>query len=207
MSARIVPIGAAAAAERPELPPIRIGATGAALTGGAVIAWVKAAEPGRVLRYASGSLPGWSGAGAVVTDLDARKIVFAWFKAGDYFIRRLSAPYSDPPSRPRVARHAEPTADDKARLLKVIQAEARAGQPASTNHVWAMKAGLSDKNRASYLLKLLIADGAIAREDSPWWPGRQISFDDRGTVKATFVEVGRAWPVGGNEARHPLGGK
>jgi hypothetical protein len=176
-----------------EMDPVRIGATGAAMPAGAVIAWVKAAEPGRELVYAQGSLPGWSTVGAIVRDLDARGIVFAFYegKGGHYVIRRLSAPYSDAPPKRRISRQMEPTADDKARLLKVLQAEAKAGQPCSTNRTLAIKAGLSGGDRASYLIKLLIAEGAIEREDSPTWaPTRKITIVATG--RSTFVaEAGR----------------
>lgn len=178
------------ARDRGELLPARIGATGAVMLPDAVIAWVKAAPEGRELAYAQGSLPGWSKTPALVRELDRRGIVFAFYdgKGGDYVIRRLSAPYSPARAPARIAREIAPSADDKARLLKVLRAEAKAGQPCSTNKTLAIKAGLKDAARASYLLKLLVKDKAITNEASEWAPGRRITIV--GTDYRTFLSEG-----------------
>ncbi|ABQ68565.1 hypothetical protein Swit_2206 [Rhizorhabdus wittichii RW1] len=172
------------------MQPVRIGGTGAAMAVADIVAWVKAAEAGRELAYAEGSLPGWSKPAEAARDLDARRIVFAFFdgRSGHYVMRRLDTPYSPPPKPFRIARAVAGSADDKARLLKVLRAEARAGQPCSTNKVLAIKAGLSGGDRASYLLKLLVKDGEIANRASDWWPGREIEIVATGD--RTFVKVG-----------------
>ncbi|MCZ4340595.1 hypothetical protein O4H52_03180 [Sphingomonadaceae bacterium G21617-S1] len=189
----VVPITARARPrDEGDLAPVRIGASGAAMPAGAVLAWVEKAETGRELVYAEGSLPGWSNVGALVRDLDDRKIVFAYYEGatGHYIIRRLSEPYRPAPAKRRVSRQLEPTADDKARLLMVLRAEAKAGQPCSTNKVLAIKAGLSDGDRASYLIKLLVAEGAIQRDDNvAWAPTRKITITATG--KSTFVGEAR----------------
>lgn len=181
--------------EQGEMAPVRIGGTGAAMSAGAVIAWVKAAEPGRELGYAEGSLPGWSTVAAVVRDLANRDIVFHFYDGeadgGEWVIRRLARPYSPPAEPVRISRQLEPTADDKARLLKVLQAEAKAGQPCSTNRTLAIKAGLSDGDRASYLIKLLRAEGAIRVDYDPAWEpaGRRVTIVATGAC--TFARVDR----------------
>lgn len=161
-----------------QMMPARIGGTGAVMTRDAVLAWVETAPTGRELAYAEGSLPGWSKTPATVRDLDDRGIVFAFYdgKKGQYVIRRLSAPYTPARQPMRIAREIAPSADDKARLLKVLRAEAKAGQPCSSNKVLAIKAGLKDADRASYLLKLLVKDGAIRNDATEWKPGRRITI-------------------------------
>ncbi|KKC24886.1 hypothetical protein [Sphingomonas sp. SRS2] len=162
------------------MEPVRFGATGSAMPLDAVIAWVKSAAAGAELGYAEGCLPKWSKVPEAVRDLDDRKIVFAFHDSSkspvQYVIRRLDKPWTPPPAPMRIAREIPPRDDDQARLLTVLKAYAKKALPCPTNKELALKAGLSDGNRASYLLKCLVADRFISNEISPWAPGRIITI-------------------------------
>jgi len=163
-----------------DMLPVRIGATGAAMTAPAVLAWAMAARPGDELLWATGSLPKWSKVLPVVRELANRDMVFArcdrTVSPPQYVIRRLDKAWSEPAPAIRIAREIPPRDDDQARLLMVLKAAARKGEPCPCNRVLAVRAGLSDGNRASYLIKCLVADRRIMNEPSPWKPGRIITI-------------------------------
>lgn len=174
------------------MEPVRIGATGAAMPLAAMLAWVKAAPAGAEIVYAQGGLPKWSKTVPNVRDLAMRDIVVAFQVKGSdpaqYVIRRTAKPYSEPPEPVRIAREIAPRTDDMARLLTVIRAYARKGAPCPCNRDLAKMAGLSNGNRASYLIKKLIADRHIMREDSRWAPGRIVTILP--SLEATSVTEG-----------------
>lgn len=174
------------------LAPAGFGASGAVMLADAAVAWAKAARPGDELVYATGHQPAWSATPKRMRALDDMGLVFCFHDRSatpkHYVARRLAKPWCEPKAEPRIARLVVPAGDDKARLLKVLKAEARAGLPCSSNRDLAIKAGLRDGDRASYLIKLLVRDGAILNEAVRWWPGRQIT--DLASGRATHVNVG-----------------
>lgn len=169
------------------------GASGAVVPATTAVAWVQRARKGDVLRYATGHLPSWSATPKRLYELCQQGLVALTVDRNtspkEYLAERtdLAWPGATPPVR-RIARAIPPSADDMARLLKVLQAEARGEQPCSTNQALAIKAGLSDANRASYLMKKLVRAGAILNEAVNWWPGRQVT--DLSTGARTLVKVG-----------------
>lgn len=165
-------------AAQPELPmgissigpmePINIGATGACMTLAAVEAWAKAAQPGDSLKYAEGGLPKWSKVVPFVRDLAMRDIVFAWSdgcgRSRRYWIKRLAKPFSSAPKPVRIARDIPPRDADAARLLTILTGFARRGVPCPSNRDLARQADLTNGDRASYLVKCLVAAGYIRCE-------------------------------------------
>jgi hypothetical protein len=172
--------------------PIGFGGAGAVMLADAAVAWAKAAKPGDELVYAIGHLPAWSQTPKRLRELDDLGLVFC-FQDGSktpkhYVVRRLSKAWVAPKPAPRIAREIADAGDEKARLLKVLKRAARAGRPCPYNRDLAIEADLSDGDRASYLLKLLVKDGVIVNEPSEWMPGRQITICATG--RQTSVSAG-----------------
>lgn len=169
------------------------GCNGAVMQAAEAMAWAERAQAGDELVYAIGHLPSWSATPKRLYKLFEQGLVALTTDHSkapkEYVAQRTAKPWqAEPAPPPRIARQIAPSADDMARLLKVVQAEARGGQPCSTNHALAIKAGLRDGDRVSYLLKKLVRAGSIRNEASEWWPGRQMT--DLSTGKQTLLKVG-----------------
>lgn len=179
----------------PALEPAQgTGCNGAVVAVAEAMTWAQAAEAGARFRYAVGHLPSWSATPKQLYKLAERGLLALTIKRDvtpkEYWAERTAKPWTaEAPAPRRIARAVPPKDDDMKRLLKVLQAEARGDQPCSTNAVLAIKAGLTDKDRASYLVKELVKAGSITNEAVEWWPGRRIT--DLSTGAQTRVEVGR----------------
>lgn len=176
---------------------LAFGGTGSVMMAAAVIAWAKNAVEGDELVYGIGHLPAWSKAPRAVRDMDARGIVFAFHDVSEspkhYVCRRTAAPYSDPPVPLRVARDMPPRDREQAAMLRFLTREARKGRPCPANRELAELLNLKNGDRASYMLKCLVAEGFIRNEPTGFPPGRIITIigqlDDEGRDIRTGVDL------------------
>lgn len=163
---------------------ITMGSTAMASMGHAVLphdfeAWARHAEPGAKLRYAVGKLPKWSKLPAMVRELDARGMIFAFHRDSveprEYWARREAVAWTDAPKAPprRVTRAVADRSAERGRLLALLTELAENGRPCPTNRELARLAEI-DGTRAciAWLLGSLEAAGLIVRISAKGDPRR-----------------------------------